>query len=204
MGSPLRRLCHLAGRRPAPSVPLPRMRSSHPGRLSPAGVPNSHKPDLRDGKGRQSCRVLRRHKLEVVPGQRRPDRLGQVLVIVLLASLTYAIIEGGCRKFPQPSLSTRVLGLPLGADVPNDLSQIFRSRIRKGDEPVMHDPQQRQVSRGGRQRDVFGGKPERVVGSLCECAAGLSRPAARWLGRRSRVPREALVHPQGPWLPQPR
>ena len=32
----------LAGRRPAPPVPLPRMRSSHPGRLSPAGVPNSH------------------------------------------------------------------------------------------------------------------------------------------------------------------
>jgi hypothetical protein len=40
-----------------------------------------------------------------------------------------------------------VLGLPLGADVPDDLSQVFRTRLRKGDEPVMHDPQQRQVSR---------------------------------------------------------
>ena len=33
-GIPLRHLRHLAGRRPAPPIPLPRMRSSHPGRLS--------------------------------------------------------------------------------------------------------------------------------------------------------------------------
>ena len=32
------RLCHLAGRRPAPPVPLPGMRRSRPGGLSPAGI----------------------------------------------------------------------------------------------------------------------------------------------------------------------
>ncbi|MGH3417997.1 MAG: MFS transporter [Streptosporangiaceae bacterium] len=46
------------------------------------------------------------------------------------------------------------------------------SRAARHRRPVMHGSQQRQVSRGGRQRDVLGGKPERVIGSQCECAAG--------------------------------
>jgi hypothetical protein len=48
--------------------------------------------------------------------------------------------------WPACPRQPRVLGLSLGADVPDDLPQIFRSRLREGDEPVMHDPQQRQVS----------------------------------------------------------
>src|SRR6266487_1908918 len=88
--------------------------------------------------------------------------------------------SGILRSVKPSSPSTRVLDLPLGADVPDDLSQIFRSRLGKSDELVIHDPQQRQVSRGGCQRDVLGGKPERVVGSLCECAAGY--PGQRSVG----------------------
>lgn len=52
------------------------------------------------------------------------------------------------RTWPPgtPVVKISLAVLPLGADVPNDLSQVLRFRTRKGDEPVMHDPQQRQVS----------------------------------------------------------
>ena len=68
--------------------------------------------------------------------------------------------RSGPLPWAKPSsrpLAKALLGVPLGADVPDDLSQVFRSRLGKGDEPVVHDAQQRQVSRGGRQGvDVLG------------------------------------------------